>query len=781
MSRVGNPYGQKRVPRAYDTGDFSQGLAPSQGIFIGVVKKNDDPQRMGRLQVWIEDFHGDPDDESSWISVNYASPFAGTTSLYDQGANVTEYDDTIKSYGWWAVPPDIDARVLVGFAGGKLDLGYWFACLYQRGTQVTVPGIPALKTYAGENIPAAPKNKRDLDQDQDKYVEHKPMSNALKKQGLETDRLRGITTHSALRESPSKVLGLLTPGQHQFILDDGDAQGNSKLIRLRTTNGTQLLLDDQAGHIYLISKNGENWLELSADGHVHLYASGDINVRSQNNINFYADNNINLEAGNSVNVKAQGSNINLQAGTDVNSFAGGTTRISSIETSNINSGVGHFETAGVIHMNGPTAEIATGIQTYQLAINQGITESICNTVPEHEPWQGHSGLINPVGYGNQQMKEDPSPSQQPRQPEPSESGSTLITKEEQGPTVNLTQAKTSDQGRDLIKEQNSYSPVNVNDNGVSSGGYGSVVMNQEVETTTTAKELASAKGTEAAQNSPSVDGKTRGYETANQDSKARISIDEKALKDFQSAVQAAENAYNLENMAQGQIAAVTGADKNLPKLSSADKVLASNLTSSLSNSVKSGELLETLTKGISADKASKLLNTDLAINESAVKNSLSSLGVQKIPQNVFDGLVSFQNQTGDINYAYVNGEKIDLTQLYRSGEWDRAAGFIAADERDRPRRIAEATLMTTNSYGNPRSEDDLVQQGLNRANELIAKGKLNQQTGAPATAQQALAASSSYFDQIGKVLPNTKFVFNNIVTSNSLFNKLNKQPGPWPY
>lgn len=478
MARVGKPFGQKKAPPNYNA--ESSGSMISPGVYIGIVKKNDDNQFMGRLKVHISAFGGDPEDPSTWISVMYASPFAGTTSIFDQGNNVTEYDDTIKSYGWWAVPPDIDARVLVAFAdGGRIDKGYWFACLYQRGTQISVPGIPSKNTHTGENKPAAPKNRKDTDPDLEKYVEHKPMSTALKTQGLEKDILRGTTSSSAMREAPSRVMGLLTPEQHQFVMDDGDKDGKNKLIRLRTRNGTQLLLDDTEGHIYLISKNGENWIEMSADGKIHIYGGSDINIRSQGNINMYADQSVNIEAGQSFNVKTNLGSVKLESGNEVSMFASTNTMITSGETSNINSGVGHYESAGVIHMNGPIAKAHQPIDIYQLTVNQGVTESICSIVPEHEPWGGHSGEISPKGPGNQQMQVDPAPGQTPRQPKDDESPAPITNnnqEENQEEVKSLDEVTTSPAAMMCIKDANGYSPVNVDDGSGQSGGYGSAII-----------------------------------------------------------------------------------------------------------------------------------------------------------------------------------------------------------------------------------------------------------------------------------------------------------------
>lgn len=725
-----NPLGQKKVPQNYSGNTNNKGIANSPGMYVGVVKKNDDPQNMGRLQVWIEEFGGDPDEESSWISVSYASPFGGTTSIYEQGTNVKEYDDTIKSYGFWAVPPDLEARVLVGFAAGKLDKGYWFACLFQRGTQVSIPGIPYKNTLTGENKPAAPKNKKDTDPDLEKYVEHKPMSNALKQQGLEGDTIRGVTTSSVTRESPSKVIGLLTPGQHQFVMDDGDKDGNSKLIRLRTTSGTQLLLDDTSGHVYIISKAGESWMELSADGRVHIYGSKDISVHSQENLNLYADKDINIEAGVNVNIKA-GSDIHAEAGSNIKTLAGTDTLITSGSTSNINSSIAHYETAGVIHMNGPTASSTESITLNSLVVNQGVTESICSTVPEHEPWFGHSSTINPVGAGNQQMQKDPAPTQTPRQPKENEQGAPIAKVNSEVVEVDVGEATTSEQAQAKIKENNGYSPVNHDDGKGQSAGFCSKVAD-----------------------TPASDANQTDAETARlnrQNAEAERNALSNVLTDGDIVKEQTEQ--------QGtKVLDTINAKSNDPEIFS---------------------------NGVTPDKANQLFANDLTKNETSVKTMLTGAGVTKLPQNAFDSLVSFQNQTGDASYAFVKGEKIDLTSMYKNGEWDRAASFIAADERDRPRRIQESAMMANNDYGRIATEEQVINQGFAQSTELLRKGQLNKQTGNAVTPQQAFALGSSYLDQTGNVLPGLSFATNSIIKANALTGDitqvLKKQQGPWPY
>jgi hypothetical protein len=189
-----------------------------------------------------------------------------------------------------------------------------------------------------------------------------------------------------------------------------------------------------------------------------------------------------------------------------------------------------------------------------------------------------------------------------------------------------------------------------------------------------------------------------------------------------------------------------------------------------------------LSEGVDQSQADALFAQEISKNEQAVKETLKAAGVTKIPKNVFDGLVSFQNQCGNISYAFVRGEKIDLMPMYQKQDWDRAASFIAADERDTQRRIREAAMIANNSYGRAETADSIVRRGLEKTNGLIAKGKLNSKTGDPATDQQLMAASAAYYRQTGKTMPSSKnFKINRAAADNELRRLMGKRTGPWPY
>ena len=103
-----------------------QGRMDTNMIQVGIVKDNRDPKKMGRLKVWIENSSSLEGSKSGWITCSYASPFAGNTKGVP---NAKGFGDYPKSYGFWAVPPDVGTRVFVFFVNGRQELAFWFGAL----------------------------------------------------------------------------------------------------------------------------------------------------------------------------------------------------------------------------------------------------------------------------------------------------------------------------------------------------------------------------------------------------------------------------------------------------------------------------------------------------------------------------------------------------------------------------------------------------------------------------------------------------------------------------
>ena len=294
------------------------------GVFAGYVKRADDIQKMGRLQVWIPEFGSAPDEEAGWITVSYCSPFAGATNVNTTSkSDIKSFDETQTSYGMWMVPPDIDNQVLIMFINGDAARGIWFGSMFGQFANNMIPGMAAdtnTYQYPGQPVPAAEYNKWDKRVTQPDSAT-KPFEETkfkgLGNQGLITDQSRGITNSSARRESPSNVFGILTPGPvidknvspdkirrkggSSFIMDDGNG---TEYVQLTTKSGAQIKIDETNGFVYLINRDGTAWVQMDQYGDIDIFGARNISMRAQRDINLRADRNINIEAGQNIYMKA---------------------------------------------------------------------------------------------------------------------------------------------------------------------------------------------------------------------------------------------------------------------------------------------------------------------------------------------------------------------------------------------------------------------------------------------------------------------------------------------
>lgn len=355
-------------------------------IYTGFVKETLDRQFMGRLRVWIPELGGDPADKSQWFTLNYASPFAGASNVYANKGGGT-WADTQRSYGFWFVPPDLENEVLCCFVNGDPARGYWFACLYQQFMNHMVPGIPGQRQEekVTEGLPVAEYNKIDpkvrlVDPQRPIYS---PLADSLQDQGLDNDEQRGISTSGARRSSPAsginQVYGILTPGGHQFVMDDNP---DNKYIRLRTQHGAQLLINDDEGWIYMISRDGSTWFELGVRGDIQMYAQGDISIRAQGDLNLRGDKNVNIEAGVSMYIKARNETRSetgsyySEGGTEVNPNSGNVSTASSANTATVPA-IGPQDTATTITVpkTSVTGKFAPGMKVNGILWNNPTTDN----------------------------------------------------------------------------------------------------------------------------------------------------------------------------------------------------------------------------------------------------------------------------------------------------------------------------------------------------------------------------------------------------------------------
>ena len=388
----------------------------NKSVDYGVVKIAEvmnvtDLARMGRMQVHVIGSNTPRTDSTTWKTVIWTSPFAGasSTSGLRKGELEDTYAGTQTSYGMWMIPPSVGNLVAVAFVNGNSNYGICIGCLFQPGINHMVPGIAKGTTFGEESpiVPLAEVNRlgdesqlanifdieahsRGEPVDKAKRPAHGPHYQGLINQGLENDNIRGLSDSSARRESPSQVFGILTPGGHQFVMDDA----NQKYIRLRTLNGSQILLDDTNNTVYITNSTATGWVEITNQGKIEIWGADSISMRTEKDFNIRADRDINFEAGRDVRIKANhtlntdvfgrytqpkstrdlgdfkgslyidvagetkiksGDDISLTTSNNTNIYSGIDLKLTQLGTSHINSGVSHRETAagggGRIDMN----------------------------------------------------------------------------------------------------------------------------------------------------------------------------------------------------------------------------------------------------------------------------------------------------------------------------------------------------------------------------------------------------------------------------------------------
>ena len=331
----------------------------SAGPYIGVVKNNVDPLRMGRLQVNIPSLSKTNDPISgNLVTCEYLSPFYGAKDARHSIPGSTAYNDSQHSYGFWAVPPDIGTRVLVIFAEGKMDQAFWIGCVPEPMTNQMTPGIASStlthdaldgtfegadagfqqdkkSKYGTTNVPSGEVNRTKTGATPQQIANAKrpihPFAETLLKQGLSADDIRGNTSSSARRETPSHVFGISTPGRkdtsttpvkvgtkdtelqdyvtrktgHTFVMDDGAVDGTNQLTRLRTASGHQLLMHDTEGVVYIANGSGNAYIEMQKNGRIDVYSGvGGINLRTEGDFNLHSDSNINMHANGQIRMSS---------------------------------------------------------------------------------------------------------------------------------------------------------------------------------------------------------------------------------------------------------------------------------------------------------------------------------------------------------------------------------------------------------------------------------------------------------------------------------------------
>ena len=373
----------------------------NSGPYEAIVVNNLDTKYMGGLVVELLRYTsagGTPERSGQLLNVRYLSPFYGVTPNAALTAN-DGYEHTQKSYGFWAVPPDVGTKVLVIFAEGNANFGYWIGCIpadymnfmvpdgrasTENTTGITPPPLRGRKLPVGEYNKAIESGAR-VDTTLFAKPYNKDFTESLEIQGLLNDETRGTTTTSARREMPSMVFGISTPGPKDrrdgsptveigtagnkvavpsnrlggssFVMDDGDERfvrtthaedgppiyknkGNNETGGDRTIPQNELMrFRTRTGH-QILMHNSEDLIYIgNARGTtwIEMTSDGKIDIHAQDSVSIMTENDLNITAERDINMEA-GRNVNIKAAGRAPGTTSGRVQIESKQNFNLHVG-----------------------------------------------------------------------------------------------------------------------------------------------------------------------------------------------------------------------------------------------------------------------------------------------------------------------------------------------------------------------------------------------------------------------------------------------------------
>lgn len=351
-------------------------IVRDSGPYLAKVVNHLDSKFMGALEVEllkVVESGNSTQGTGEIITVKYMSPFYGVTPF--GGVTKNEgYKFTQKSYGMWAIPPDIGTQVLVIFAEGNRSRGYWIGCVQDEYMNFMLPGMASSfynDTDTTKPHPVGEYNKKletGAGRNPTKFI--KPASpdaiTSLSTQGLFDDSIRGTTTSSARREVPSMVFGVSTPGPEDrregaprstygdpraggtqrffnrlggstFVMDDGDpsilrtgyaSSAKAEYVSVEEDEDKKgfpdvphnelVRLRTRTGH-QILMHNSEDLIYIGnsrGTAWIELTSLGKIDIYSSDSISIRSEMDLNFSADRDINFAA-GQNVNMNVGNNL--------------------------------------------------------------------------------------------------------------------------------------------------------------------------------------------------------------------------------------------------------------------------------------------------------------------------------------------------------------------------------------------------------------------------------------------------------------------------------
>jgi len=316
----------------------------TDGLSVGFVIDVDDPLQQGRVKVFCPAYNDDPKKIQHLPWCVYVAPYGGVISQTSYARGSDENNNTSDGpihYGFWGIP-ESGAHVLVACINGDIRRRVWLGCMPSHQETHTIgngrfkhadgavdgpltsTGNPIEPIYtnlksafngdtsssewktrgaeyqiASVTSPPSPEKSVYVDDDLDTIKaneEDEWVKAILGEHGYDWTGYKNLGAFLA-----SRVYNWSTPGFHSITMDDRPF--NSR-IKIRTSGGSQIILDDTNERMYLSTGEGESYLELDNKGNIDMYSGNRLSVHAEKDLNFSAGESIRFKSGGFISMYA---------------------------------------------------------------------------------------------------------------------------------------------------------------------------------------------------------------------------------------------------------------------------------------------------------------------------------------------------------------------------------------------------------------------------------------------------------------------------------------------
>ena len=441
--------------------------AGGPAITAGVVVDTDDPQQNGRVRVacglWGDETNSAILNVQNIPWATIAPQLSGVMTQGFRGVSSPVEDDT--PYGFFGVPKvgtevivaklndDPKFRVVIGvlpplgsmgamphgrfqtsgsYPDGPLsmsgkpieplysNLTETFGGVYGNGPRGSFEWMSRGADYSATAHRDASRNKRQTDNDPENVtVSEADGKSFTYTAGYASDRVgdQPSVVSDSTRKYDPQTYCWGSPGFHSISMDD---RAENCRIKLRTTTGHQIIMDDTNERIYVSTHKGKNWIEMDTCGNIDIHSDMRVSLHAAKDINLTSEETIRLSSKN-IHLRAQ-NEMRMYSNKDMHLYSSANLRVRTTEKTLIQTGntfevlatadakitssanvhvlassAAHVTGNGSVHILSSGNILETGAQIYMnsgsaaspadsATASQSKTAYHSNRIPMHEPW-----------------------------------------------------------------------------------------------------------------------------------------------------------------------------------------------------------------------------------------------------------------------------------------------------------------------------------------------------------------------------------------------------------